>query len=532
MEKVKRFAQEHRWLLFLGALGLVLRLSTLTWGTGVGAHMGMYHPDEHKLWRSISNFPESYLNNHRFEYGSALQNTIAVALTPVRLARWRIYEPWFGDAVTYEQFTMLAFRVVSCLMGAGSIVLTFFLGERLYDRRVGWLAAILLCLSFYHVIYSPVCSVDVPMSFVFLVNMFLCVRAFDRKRWKDFVWLGFATGYMVGMKVYGVFFGVFPAIYLVGSFRCWPIRDLLLKCFVYVVVALLTFVVSSPHIVLQFDKFLAFFLEAPELWKPDYAASLKSMLMGLPTATTHLLTLPLAILTGVGLLWSWPGKQHPLFKLWLGIPLYLCLWMLQFKGWIPSRYLIIIAPIFCLLGAIPFSKLLAMGWRRSAYVLAVAAVVWSSCATGMAIGAKLNDTRTQAGQYIAEEFPRGVRLAVASAPESIDWRWHTWRYPKFNEHDYEIVSILDEPDYVLTTSISLGRVSTVFKGELLDESYNLPAGKLWWFKGEVPTPDEFRFYEELLNTSGPYELLASWKSFNRLNFYFPPPEIRIYQRKP
>ena len=39
-----------------------------------------------------------------------------------------MWEPAIGKHISYEQFTMLAFRVVSCLMGSAAIVLTYARG--------------------------------------------------------------------------------------------------------------------------------------------------------------------------------------------------------------------------------------------------------------------------------------------------------------------------------------------------------------------------------------------------------------------
>src|SRR6476660_5879990 len=109
----------------LGAVALALRLSTLTWGMGLGPFGGWYHPDEPKAWLSAVEFPDNYLSNPSFLYGTALQYTAGVVLFPFKRL-WQAGHPLL-TSITYEQFAVLLIRTFHAVLGAASAVLVYWL---------------------------------------------------------------------------------------------------------------------------------------------------------------------------------------------------------------------------------------------------------------------------------------------------------------------------------------------------------------------------------------------------------------------
>lgn len=531
--------RQHRWLILLALLSLVLRLSMLTWGTGIDEHTGYYHPDEHKAWRSMTNFPGNYLNNHRYEYGTALQYTLAICCYPVNIG-WNKIGVLFGG-IDRLQFNVLAFRFVNSLFGVGCVFLVFKLGRKLYDGMTAWFAAALVALGYYHVINSPICSLDVPMSFFVTLLLLLVPWAFERKSKGAFVLLGMATGYLIGMKIYAFFIGIVPLVYLGGAIlkdrsRWWEeARTWIAPMSIYAGVAILTTFITTPHIFLHFPEYVAWMTSRPDLWFPGEMHQGWRIRRGWGLAFNEMYTPFLAWVPLAGFLFSYPGRNHPYFKCWLSMPILVCSILLFWGGWIPARYLLFISTILALFSARMLARLIqhrSLLTRSLACSLAVFILVWNLRSIVIAIEVRKHDSRTIAAAYLAGYLPEGARLTMANAPDFRDWREHEWRYPVIRAEKYQLVSILDEPEYIVTNDINLVRMRRALldKHKHLDEDFNWVGGG-WWLDKQIPTAEEFRFYQDLIFDQENYELVQSWPGEVRIKIPFSGPEIRLYRKK-
>ncbi|MFT5124183.1 MAG: hypothetical protein ACI9QL_001304 [Candidatus Omnitrophota bacterium] len=529
----------HRWLILLALVSLGLRLSMLTWGTGIGEHAGIYHPDEHKAWRSMTNFPGNYLNNHRFEYGTALQYTLAIVCYPFNLG-WGKLGPLMGGLDRIE-FNILTFRFVNCLFGVGCIFLIFNLGRKLYDELTAWLAAGLVAFGFYHVVNSPICSLDVPMSFFVTLLLLMVPWAFGKKTHRAFVLLGLATGYLIGMKIYAFFIGIIPLVYLLGAIladrrRWWEeARSWIPFMLTYAGVAIATTFISTPHIFLNFPEYVAWMTSRPDLWFPGEMHDGWRIRRGWGLAFNEMYTPLLAWVPVAGVFFSYPGRTHPWFKCWLSMPILVLAILLFWGGWIPARYLLFISTILALFTARMLAWMIqrrSLAARSLAWGFAVFILMWNVRSIAIAMEAKIFDTRTTASAYLDEHLPEGARITMANAPDFRDWHEHEWRYPQIQADRYQQVSILEEPDYIITNGVNLIRMwrALLNKDKHLDGDYNWQ-GKGWWLDKQVPTPAEFRFYQDLLFDQQRYELVQTWPAELRVKFPFSGPEIRLYRKK-
>ena len=101
-----------------------------------------------------------------------------------------------------------ATRIPSMLATALSVMLTFWLGKQLYNNAVGVLAAWLVALSPYTLLFAPTTFTD-PM----LVTLVLagCVAAVHNRAG----WAGFFLALAVATKQQGIFFVPLPAAVLI-----------------------------------------------------------------------------------------------------------------------------------------------------------------------------------------------------------------------------------------------------------------------------------------------------------------------------
>lgn len=89
---------------------------------------------------------------------------------------------------------ILAIRMVSAVIGTVSIVGLYLLGREIYNRQVAIVAATFLAFFPYHVHFSRV-GVNNIMDCLFVTLMlWFLFRAVRRGNFRDYVWVGFATG--------------------------------------------------------------------------------------------------------------------------------------------------------------------------------------------------------------------------------------------------------------------------------------------------------------------------------------------------
>lgn len=92
-------------------------------------------------------------------------------------------------------------RSMSALLDLLSILLVFGIGARLYDRRVGLLAAALSAATAFHVQQAHFFTVDAPLTTFVLLTLFGLAGVLRYGRWLDLALAGVGLGMALGSKV-------------------------------------------------------------------------------------------------------------------------------------------------------------------------------------------------------------------------------------------------------------------------------------------------------------------------------------------
>lgn len=71
------------------------------------------------------------------------------------------------------------FRMISIFFGSLSVCVIYFLGKSLYNRRVGILAAILLCFCSYHILYSRTVMLEAIWMFLAYLSMYYFWKSYN-----------------------------------------------------------------------------------------------------------------------------------------------------------------------------------------------------------------------------------------------------------------------------------------------------------------------------------------------------------------
>ena len=212
------------WPFFLLAaivvVALALRLHGINWDGGYG-----FHPDERDIYMRadcmyalLTDAPHAstcgYLNDHpEAEPGiSGLRYFFDPQRSPLNphwfpLGSILIYALVFLRSIV-ELFTDVggfdmryAGRTLSSLADVGTVLMVFVLGQRIYGRGVGLLAAGLTALAVIHVQHSHFYRPETFTVLLTLASIWATLRMVERRRLRDSLLLGVIVGLALAPKV-------------------------------------------------------------------------------------------------------------------------------------------------------------------------------------------------------------------------------------------------------------------------------------------------------------------------------------------
>ena len=161
-------------------LALALRVWGIAWGLPSATHYFSYHPDESVVLETASvtmNVFGGRLLPHFYNYGSLQLYLVCFANTGAALFGGVDIVPK-NFAVWYPQWAKM-YLVGRCLtvgMGVGTVWATYAVGARLWGRRAGFAAALLLAMTPLHVQHSHFLTVDVPATLWVMLSLLWSVR--------------------------------------------------------------------------------------------------------------------------------------------------------------------------------------------------------------------------------------------------------------------------------------------------------------------------------------------------------------------
>lgn len=247
------------WLVGLAAL-TALAAGLRLWGS-VYAPI-MRHPDEIFMVVFPLEFFSGDLNPHRFYYPTlhfyllglvygvcfVVQKLFAAGWSRVEFAAYYIF--WDPDALLFWA------RTTSVAFAVGTVVWVGALARRLFGPVLGLAAAAVLVADVVHVRQTALASVDAALACWCLGAVWAAVRLLQCEGMRDYALAGLLVGLAGGTKYPGAVIGgaVLVAHLLagrgIGDRRIWFAG----------LMAALTFAVTSPYILLDYEGFLQHFL--------------------------------------------------------------------------------------------------------------------------------------------------------------------------------------------------------------------------------------------------------------------------------
>ena len=403
--------QALRWLmhprvlllvpLLIAALALGLRLQGIDWDAtpsspGETTNYNFYHPDERSIymrantmyqtlteapgWQSTQNrdFPldtpgppsigtlfdkdSSPLNPHWFPLGTIIIY-ILVAV------RGLILEPLM-DQVRLEDMAS-AGRTIAAIVDAGSVLLLYFLGRRLFGSAVGLLASVLLTFTVMNIQQTHFYRPDAFIILLALGTFWWALNVLERGRKRDHAILGLMVGLSFSFRASGAPL-LIPvlATYAILVWRLWKSGGLPLRASMRQVlpialmaggIAFVTFAVLQPYALIDYRKFFGDLgwetgvarTAGSVPYTVQYVDTARNGLYEIRQSAVWALGLPLGIVAWLGLLSSAVRgffKQHTgelLLVSW-ALPLFLIIATFEVKF---LRYIAPILPVMVLLGS-------------------------------------------------------------------------------------------------------------------------------------------------------------------------------------
>ncbi len=399
----------NRWLwgiLFLFALSV--RLFRVNWD-----QTHFFHPDERAIGFAVDrlSFSPLQLNPHFFAYGSLPLYLIKVVTSLAGT---------FRESFRGYDSSIFVGREISAVLGALTALLLAMLGTRLYGRRVGLLAGVLMAAAVLHVQNSHFATSDVPLTFLILLALFFLVRLVETGSLRHYVGAGIAAGLAVATKFSAL--PIFLAIGIAILYR-WIVEGRRLRP-VLNGAALLLFIavgffVGQPYAVLDFPAFRKDILEQSRMVREAGIFPYTNQYIGVPKYVYDLgqmvvwgmgPLLGLAALAGTLRTCMETARKRRMAEVLL------LAWVVPFFAITGSfdvkfpRYLLPIYPMLILWGA---AGLAAWGSRSRIGKLALAAVVVATLAWLAAFERIYTRPHTvvTASEWFYRNVPKGANVA-------------------------------------------------------------------------------------------------------------------------
>lgn len=258
---------------YLAITGCVLGLSLVAfWLRAWGADWSLPyvdHPDEPAVVNQVLRMVEGRLSPDTFFYPTLVKYLLALVLhvhfwwglqtglysAPLTLPRTTDFYTTIPDAYIWG-------RLLTAVLGTGTVVTLAVWGGRLFGWRAGLVGAALLALAPWAITHSHYIAVDIPAALTGTLALLAAVHVSRRGDWPAYLLAGTLVGLAAGTKYQNALVAL--SVVLAHAFHWWHVSQgrsigLAPRFFVRLacagMLAIAVFLLTSPYIVLHFDAF-------------------------------------------------------------------------------------------------------------------------------------------------------------------------------------------------------------------------------------------------------------------------------------
>ena len=386
------------------ALSLLLNLWRIDWGLP-----DRWHPDE--ITQRAEHMAGSFsLNPDYFVYGSFhYYPIIALAVLPVKLTN-RI----FGVPATEKRIAGILSRMLSAVLGSGIVVVMYLLGQMLFNRVAGLIAAFLLTLTMGFVNISHFASTDIASLFWFSLSGLMAGYAFLYGSRRSHLLAGLFAGLAAAVKYVGGL--ALLALVCAHVLRYKEIRSILV---LGILMGVFGFILGNPVVLFAFFEFAEGFLEEGAV-NAARATDRPVAFLPLIGELENALGVPLFILSLFGCVYSFKllgirgWRRQALFVWSMLLPYYV---LFGSRHVSTLRYVVPLVPFLHILTGKMMADLLVAKSRalRAASLMVLLLVAGYSLLYVVAADFEFsNDSRYLAARWIRENIPQGSKIEITS----------------------------------------------------------------------------------------------------------------------
>ena len=465
----KFWNKEKIILLLIILLGAFFRFYGLNWDQN--QHL---HPDERAIImfalplhfpQNLSDFfsKESSLNPHFFAYGN-----FPLYLLKGTAAFLSNFDMSFDS---YDKINLVG-RTISAIADLGTIILIYFIGKRIFGKKVGIIGAFFYAISVFPIQASHFYAVDSLLTFFILLTLYQLIRFYEKPTLQKSILVGIFFGLSLATKTSAVVLIVaigmaiavdFLLIFLESPHRphIWfphiPkfLKRLFIDGAVITATTVLTFLILEPYALIDFKEFWRQTLEQSRMTHDAFTFPYTLQYVGKIPYLYELKNIffwgqgpILATISFLGIFYTAfiilkKKKERKWAQEFILLIFFLSYFAVVGKfavGWM--RYMLPLYPLLSLFAAVLAYKLLILMKHKFGYwYLLVVLVFIGSILTWplsfIAIYTKPN-TRVLASEWINQNIPARSTLAIEHWDDSL---------PLFDQEKYKMLTLpLYDPD--------------------------------------------------------------------------------------
>ncbi len=384
---------------------------------------------------------------------------------------------WYWT-ISHPSFYVWA-RVLTVILGTGTIFLVYKIGSKIYDKKAGLLAALFLAVAFGHIEHSRSITSDVPVTFFDTFAVLAAVNLVLTGKRKWYVLAGILAGYAAATKYNNVLIlTALLAAHLLNQHKKHTFdKDLLIGALCFVA----GFLVGSPYSILdprEFAENVSFHLYY--FGEPHAPGMYPGLMQGMADYGKYMfytgLGKSLAILACLGIfLGLFKKLKTHLVLLVFPVIYFLFVSSQTYRG---ERFAIPLMPflaLFAASGLYIFTQFIfyrVPKFQKAQNFVAVTLaflVVFAPARRSIKNSCEIyhsKETRVQAAEWMKQNLPAGSKVAIIK-------EFH-WYLPDFEDANLSVITMgaLEKPshwysergiDYIVTTDRFGGYYSGVTK---------------------------------------------------------------------
>jgi len=216
---IRELVLRHRTLFLVLLLAVFINF--------VGVLPNIRHPDEPPLHDDsillvVNAISKGDFDPHTYKYGTINYFIHAIVYAPFIVSGYVVYalntyvtSSFSSKPISFWDFyviqaghnKILLFglgRAITSFFGVGNVYLTYILGKKLFDKRVGLLAALFLTIAPLHARDSHYITTDVPFLFFLLLSLVFLVQVQRRGKANDYALAGLFSGISIAIRFFPV----------------------------------------------------------------------------------------------------------------------------------------------------------------------------------------------------------------------------------------------------------------------------------------------------------------------------------------